>query len=124
MNTITMAPTFTLGERLRKARQGKGLDQLELAMILGMARNTLSQYENDRNSPSFAVTVAWARACNVSLDWLAEGIPSNESTPTVAGEGAELYAPRGSNPEPTDYGFTVPETVTELLEHWATSAAS
>ena len=75
----TLTPTFTLGERLRKARTDARLDQVELAERLGIARNTLSNYETGRSVPTFDIAYHWARMTAVSLDWLADGMAAEES---------------------------------------------
>lgn len=65
---------FPLTERLRRARQLAGMDQTQLAAGLGVARNTVSNYETGRTEPTATVFVRWARTTGASLDWLAEGI--------------------------------------------------
>lgn len=66
-------PAWTLGERLRKARNHAGMEQVELADALGVARNTISNYETDRRHPSKALIRYWAEVCGVSNDWLVDG---------------------------------------------------
>lgn len=44
-------PTWTLGDRLRKARMHAGPDQGQLAEVTGIHRNTISSYEADRAIP-------------------------------------------------------------------------
>lgn len=68
---MTTTVTWTLGELLAKLRKDAGLDQAELAERLHVARNSVSNYENDRSAPPFAVVAGWAAACGASLDWLA-----------------------------------------------------
>jgi transcriptional regulator with XRE-family HTH domain len=41
----------TLGEEIRRARELKGLTARELATILGVAENTIGNWENDRTLP-------------------------------------------------------------------------
>lgn len=65
---------FPLTERLRRARQLAGLDQRQLADALGIARNTVSNYETGTSEPSASNLVRWARATGASLDWLADGV--------------------------------------------------
>lgn len=89
-------PTWTLGDKLRKARTSAGLEQVDLANELGIARNSVANYENGRTTPRRAVLLAWALCTGVSLDWLTE-----DDTPPTDGDAG--WAPRGSNPEPADY---------------------
>ncbi len=44
-------PNF-IGEKLTEAREGRGIKQVELANILGVARQVVSQYENNLTTPS------------------------------------------------------------------------
>ena len=80
----TTRPTFTVGELLKKARIDAGLDQGQLARALGVARNTVSNYETGRSIPTLDVAVNWARVTGVPLEWLAEGVvrPEGLEPPT------------------------------------------
>ena len=57
-------------KRLKKLRKNKGLKQQELAEILGIKRNTYSDWENGKTEPRFDNLVKLADFFNVSLDWL------------------------------------------------------
>lgn len=82
---MSMTVTWTLGEVLAKLRKDQGLDQATMAARVGIARNTLSNYETNKSGPPFEVVVRWAAVCGVSLD-------------AIAG----MCAPWDLNPEPTD----------------------
>lgn len=83
---MSMTFTWTIGEILAKLRRDQGLDQAAMAAKVGIARNTLSNYERNVSGPPFDVVARWARVCGVSLD-----------------EIAGLCTPWDLNPEPTDY---------------------
>ena len=85
--TMTDNPTWTLAERLRRARLLAGLEQRELAEQLGVNRATISLWENGHTEPSASNFVRWAIATGQPLEWLADGVK---------------YTPRDLNPEPTD----------------------
>jgi transcriptional regulator with XRE-family HTH domain len=70
-------PAWTLGDRLRKAREFAGLEQGELADRVGISRSTVSNYELGRGvrPPKWIVIRAWAHECGVPLDWLVEDTP-------------------------------------------------
>jgi transcriptional regulator with XRE-family HTH domain len=72
MTTATsgVVPQWTLGDRLRKARELTGLDRGEFAVDLGVSRNTVVNYEHAKVNPRKPVLIAWAMKCGVSLDWL------------------------------------------------------
>lgn len=57
-------------ERLKRLRKSKGLKQQELAEILGIKRNTYSDWENGKTEPSFDNLIKLADFFEVSLDWL------------------------------------------------------
>lgn len=92
-------PTFTLADRLRKARELTGLDQIPFADELGISRNSVSNAETGTVMPRRITLKAWAMRTGVDLDWLLTG-----TAPTAPDGGGE-WAPRGSNPQPTDYGY-------------------
>lgn len=51
-----------------------GMDQRQLADVLGIARNTVSNYETGASEPSASNFVRWSRATGASLGWLADGV--------------------------------------------------
>lgn len=66
-------PQWTLGDRLRKAREHAGLQQAELADEIGIARRSLITYESDRTAPKRPVLLAWAMRTGVDSRWLETG---------------------------------------------------
>lgn len=63
---------LTLGDKLRKAREAKGISAKEMAEYLDVHRNTISAYENDHITPQRAVLIAWAARTDVPLDVLTD----------------------------------------------------
>lgn len=57
-----LIPTFTLADRLRKAREVAQLDQVELADEIGISRQTVSNYETGSTQPRKIALKAWALA--------------------------------------------------------------
>ena len=68
-----LVPEWTLGDRLRKARELAGLQAVQLADDLGINRHSVANYETGRTSPRRLVIEAWARRTGVSLHWLQNG---------------------------------------------------
>ena len=66
-------PVWTLGDRLTKARKGAGLDQVDIAELLGVSRKSVMRYEADETMPNRAVRLAWAMATGVSPAWIETG---------------------------------------------------
>ena len=74
-------PTWSLGDRLRKARTEAGYTTSQFAKRLGLSRTTVSQWENGRAVPRRGFVIAWALLCaggmpaeaRELLTWLTEG---------------------------------------------------
>jgi transcriptional regulator with XRE-family HTH domain len=97
------APAWTLTDRLRKAREYRGLEQTELADLMGVSRRTVVNYEAGRTTPRRPQLIAWAFATGVSFQWLERDAESPRDG--VDGGSADQCAVRDSNPEPADSRF-------------------
>jgi transcriptional regulator with XRE-family HTH domain len=64
-------PTWTRGDKLRKARETAGLNQQQLADAIGISRRSVSTYESAGTS-NRPVLRSWAAECNVPVRWLEE----------------------------------------------------
>lgn len=62
-----------LGLNLKKLRKAKGLNQDELAQILGVGKTTISNYETGYTAPPSAMLLQLAEFFNVTVDELANG---------------------------------------------------
>ena len=60
----------TLPERLKMLRKSAGLKQKELGKIIGVAPNTVSQYETGKTEPNDDIKLAMADYFKVSMDYL------------------------------------------------------
>ena len=60
MNNMTQgqAPTWTLGDRLRKVRRDAGYSARDFARVLGINVSSLAHYETDRARPRDQVALA------------------------------------------------------------------
>ena len=61
--------------RIRELREARGINQSELAQILGVRQNTLSTWETGRYEPDGEMLKKIAAALNVSVDYLLGGDP-------------------------------------------------
>lgn len=61
---------FTLGERLKKARENKGLKQVDVQARTNINNRTLSRYEKDGSEPDSATLKLLADLYEVSTDYL------------------------------------------------------
>ncbi len=63
-------PEWTLGDRLRKAREHAGLNQAQLAATIGIARSSVVSYESGRTTPSRPVVLSWSLCTGVPAEWV------------------------------------------------------
>jgi transcriptional regulator with XRE-family HTH domain len=59
-----------IGNVIKELRAERGLRQSDLANAIGVASNTVTQYENDTIRPSYEVLVDIAAFFSVSTDYL------------------------------------------------------
>lgn len=64
-----------LNERLKELRTEKQLTQSELAKILGVAKTTISMYENDNSTPNDDIKKKISEYFKVSIDYLTGNSP-------------------------------------------------
>lgn len=100
-------PSWTIFDRLRKARESAGLEQDVLAVDLGVSRNTVSNYERGKVSPRRPVMIAWALRTGVPLDWLLHG---TENPRPVDPDGGVRLPRLDSNQQPS--GYSTPQVIT------------
>lgn len=72
-----------LGQRIYELRLGLGLSQVELGRRLNVAKQTVSNWENENIQPSIEMLVRLSRLFGVTTDYLL-GL---EDTPRLALEG-------------------------------------
>ena len=60
-------PQFTRGDRMRIALRHAGVGVQEMADYLGVGRNTVSTWINDRITPSRQTVMLWAMRCGVPV---------------------------------------------------------
>jgi transcriptional regulator with XRE-family HTH domain len=77
--TITQIPQWTLGDRIRKAREVAGLEQQDLADALYMSRAAVSSWENSHSQPAPRKLAVIASVTGVSASWLLTGTADTEA---------------------------------------------
>jgi transcriptional regulator with XRE-family HTH domain len=101
-------PAWTVGDRLRKARESTGMDRQQMALAIGISRRSIATYEASDQLPRRPILVTWALATGVPRDWLEtgkahspegpndEGLPRLDSNQQPFGEypAALSYLPR------------------------------
>lgn len=68
-----VCPEVQIRHRLRIAREHAGLDQGQLAELIGVSRNTVSNAETGAVQARKIVLNAWALACGVAVTWILTG---------------------------------------------------
>ncbi|WP_245851123.1 helix-turn-helix domain-containing protein [Paenibacillus herberti] len=87
-----------IGSQLRKQRQLLGWTQRQLANRLGLAKSTVSQYENDINEPDYAMLLQLCHLFGVSTDYLLgldgpdAGTPVNGAVASVGAGATDVTA--------------------------------
>jgi transcriptional regulator with XRE-family HTH domain len=76
----TIIPTWTLADRLVKARESAGKNQSQIADELGVGLRSIVRYEKGHHVPKRAIVLAWAMATNVDPEWLETGTPTDPLT--------------------------------------------
>lgn len=78
--TIVHIPTWTLSDRLAKARTDAGLSVSDMARLIGTSRQTISRYESGhlgkRGVPR-SVLMAYSTLTGVPIEWLL-GLPHTD----------------------------------------------
>ena len=88
-------PVWTLGDRLRKARELASIGQVEFSKMTDIARSSIVRYEGDVSVPRRHVLLVWAMATGVNLEWLETGTaPVPEGTEAVG----DFEPPAGIDP--------------------------
>lgn len=59
-----------LNQRIRALRQSRGMNQVELAQLLGVTKQSISNWENDNIQPSIEMLKKLAAVFSVSSDYL------------------------------------------------------
>jgi transcriptional regulator with XRE-family HTH domain len=70
-----------IGERIRRARERKGLSQSDLARAVQKSRQQLFQIEQGSQHPRAELLVALAQALDVPTDYLLGLIPDDTAAP-------------------------------------------
>ena len=61
---------MSLGKRIKKLREEKGLSQREMAKLLSMGSSTIAMYETDKRNPDYDTLKIFSEFFNVTTDYL------------------------------------------------------
>lgn len=77
----TVVPRWTVGDRLNKALHHAGISVGEMSEYLGLSRNSVSAYINDRQAPKRQTLLLWAMRTGVAMEWIETGVERSDPTP-------------------------------------------
>ncbi|MCI8608634.1 MAG: helix-turn-helix transcriptional regulator [Firmicutes bacterium] len=72
-----------IGERIRRCRADRGLNQAELAEISGLSQNTISDLERDLRYPVADTLLRLAEAFHVTTDYILKGRTADNLNPKL-----------------------------------------
>lgn len=101
-------PPIEVRHRLRIAREFAGLEQKELADLIGVSRNTVGNAETGGVKPRRITLNAWALACGVPVSWILTG--EGPAGPSGEPPKAPDPGPNGGLPHGPDDPRTRPVT--------------
>lgn len=94
-------PEFTLGDRLRKARELTGLGVREFAAEIGVSHGTITNAESDRRTVRPITIKAYAMRTGVPVEWLETGIAPTQPTP----DGGKEWSGAVAGQKPAGFPF-------------------
>lgn len=113
----------TLSQRLRASRLLAGLEQAEIAQRLGVARTTVSTWEQGKTEPSATHFVRWAQITGQPLEWLAEVCgPVESEKARQTGESLSSYSVHPLGLEPRTHWLRVDAAFWEIVDRIEVSA--
>jgi len=86
--TSETVPSWTLGDRLRKARTASNTSAATMAAALGVNRKTISNYEAMRTPITRGNILAWSMLTRCPVEWLLTGEAPSDG-PVNGGEQPE-----------------------------------
>lgn len=79
---------WSLGELIRKARESASMEQLDLALAIGVSRPQVSKWERNKAVPSVFELLKISEATGADWLWTAAA----ESPPTLAGRAGPCWS--------------------------------
>lgn len=83
-----------VGEKLQRLRRKQGMSQQEVADLLGVARQTISNWESDQGAPALDKAAELARCYRVGLEDLVSDEVEVVTGPAEAAPGKDLHVLR------------------------------
>lgn len=84
MGANKMTTHFEVGQRIKKLRENKGLEQLDLASMLGYkSQSTISKWESGTNLPTGKNMIKLAQIFGVTSDYILDGETEEKEIPSI-----------------------------------------
>jgi transcriptional regulator with XRE-family HTH domain/quercetin dioxygenase-like cupin family protein len=84
---VASRPVPRVGERLREARQRRGVSVRSLARELGVSASLISQIETGKSQPSVSTLYAMTTALGISVEDVFASVPAGDASEVVDGAG-------------------------------------
>lgn len=97
-------PHWSPGELLRKAREDAKIGVSEMAVKLGVKRNTISNYEHGKTTPQRAVVLLWEQYTNAPEGSLVAAYVRERESGCIAGRGLDWTYVFGSPAQMSLFG--------------------
>ena len=81
---------FGIGKRIKEARLNKGLTQETLALIVGVTKGAIANYENGTSHPKEPVMYALIDALDVDANFLFQDCVKTKNASPMSGEAMKL----------------------------------
>lgn len=75
-----------IGSRCREARKKAGLKQIEIGVLVGAGKSSVSSYESGLNSPPYDYLVKLSELSGLSLDWIITGADHQKTAPLASSD--------------------------------------
>jgi transcriptional regulator with XRE-family HTH domain/quercetin dioxygenase-like cupin family protein len=82
---VSPRPVPRVGERLREARQRRGVSVRSLARELGVSASLISQIETGKSQPSVSTLYAMTTALGISVEDVFASVPAGDASEVVDG---------------------------------------
>jgi transcriptional regulator with XRE-family HTH domain len=84
VSTYTV-PQFEVHHRLQLALEAAGVEPIEMAEVLGLAKNTIYSYMSGARNPKLGMVKQWAMVCQVPWQWIITGqLPEEGDEATIS----------------------------------------
>lgn len=82
---------MSIGSRIKEARLALGINQEELAKMIGVTKGAIGNYEADISRPKEAILIALMKALNIDANYIYQDYINIEKTPESEATDSEAF---------------------------------